>query len=178
MSRLVHFLFLVICCLAQSCVNDKEVEGNSLGVGDPLPYFIVTMNNGEIISTSSLKGKTGVIVFFNTGCPDCRKELPVIQQLWEKFKDNENIVIAPIAREESEEEILQYWNDNHLTLPFSPQEDREVYSLFAPSIIPRIYIFDSKGIITAAYGDTDMPNLATLEEDIATASRSIKKSLQ
>lgn len=153
-------------CTTTGCISDDDPEGPSIAIGDKLPEFSVTLNNGEEISTGSLYGKVSVIVFFNTGCSDCRNELPVIQQLWESFKDNPQVAIVLIAREENETEIEEYWKANGLTMPYSPQDTREIYNLFAPSVIPRIYVADRKGIIIAAYGDTDMPSHTILEEII------------
>ena len=157
---------MLISCTLQGCVNENEPEGVALTVGDSLPEFSVIMTDGTVVSKASLKGKRGVLVFFNTDCSDCRKELPIVQQLWDKYKNNPDVVIALIAREETAEHIAAYWEANGFTMPYSPQEDREVYSLFAPSVIPRIYITDTKGIITFSSGDTDMPDLKELEDNL------------
>ena len=159
-------LLMMIVCTTSGCVSDNDPQGPSLQVGDSLPQFTVEMNTGTIISTSSLLGKTSVIVFFNTDCGDCRKELPVIQQLWEKYKETPDVEIIPIAREESASQIEEYWKENNLTMPYSPQDNREVYSLFAPSVIPRIFIADKEGKITATFDDQNMPGLETLVEKI------------
>lgn len=161
---------MMIICTTSGCINDNEPEGPSLAVGDPLPQFSVTMNDGEVVSTNSLKGKVPVIIFFNTDCSDCQKELPVIQQLWEKYRNDSKVMVLAIAREETEEEISKYWREHDLTLPYSPQETREVYSLFAPSVIPRIYIADQDGVIKANFDDSQLPTLDTLEVAVSNAS--------
>lgn len=147
------------------CISD-EPKGIALGPGDKLPEFSVEMNNGQVFSTETLRGKVPVIVFFNTSCGDCRKELPVIQQLWEVYKEDDTVKVIPVAREQSLESIEEYWVDNGLTMPFSPQDNRDVYELFAPSIIPRIYIANQEGEILYAYGDTHMASLEDLLQDI------------
>lgn len=158
---------MLFVCTTQGCVSDDDSKGPSLSVGDALPHFSVEMNNGLLVSNNSMQGKVGMIVFFNTGCGDCRKELPVIQQIWDEFNQNPQVVIAPIARAESEEEITDYWTANGFTMPFSPQDDRAVYELFAHSIIPRIYITDKDGVIKFTYDDSEMPSFNTLYSDIS-----------
>lgn len=169
MLKLFYGLLMMIVCTTQGCISDNEPEGPSLKAGDSLPVFSVVMNDGSSVSTESLKGHVAVIVFFNTNCSDCRKELPVIQELWEIYKENQKVVIVPIAREESEAEIAEYWRANNLTMPYSPQDDRTIYSLFAPSVIPRIYVASPSGKITATFGDTDLPDVKTLISEIETA---------
>lgn len=162
---------MVLTCTTQGCISDDDPKGPALSVGDRLPKFAVTLSNGEEVSTTSLHGKVGVIVFFNTGCSDCREELPVIQQLWEEYKDDGGVVIAPIAREESRESIESYWRESNLSMPYSPQDTKDVYLLFAPSVIPRIYISNPEGMITFTSDDSDMPGLSQLKEAIEAARK-------
>lgn len=156
----------MLVCSITGCISDDEPDGGSIATGEPLPEFSVVMNTGEEINTSSLKGKVSMIVFFNTGCGDCRQELPVVQRLWDFYEGNSDVKILLISREQSEASVSAYWAENGFTMPYSPQETREVYNLFAKSIIPRIYIADKDRIIKMQYGDNNMPDLATLKADI------------
>ena len=47
-------------------------------------------------------------------------------------------------------------------MPYSAQPDRKVYSLFASSIIPRIYAVDENLTIMDAFSDKGMPTEAIL----------------
>jgi len=106
-------------------------------------------------------------------CPDCRHELPEVQKLWDRSRqgeltgDGKPLPIVLIARKNTVEDIEPFWKFAELTMPYSPQPDRKVYSRFAPSRIPRIYISDAAGIIRSAYADTLMPTAETLVEDIS-----------
>lgn len=156
-------------CTTTGCISEDEPQGPSLQVGELLPEFSVTMSDGTVYTTPELRGKVPVIVFFNTNCSDCRKELPVIQQLWEEYEYNDIVKVIAISREESAEEIQEYWKQNGLTLPYSAQETRDVYSLFAPSVIPRIYIANSQGVVTATFDDSALPSFAILTTAIQEA---------
>ena len=162
----VLFGLLMFVCTTTGCISDEDPQDPSLSVGEPLPHFSVTMNTGEVVSTTSLKGSVAFIVFFNTGCSDCQKELPVVQELWERYREDSQVKIVAIAREESAEEIDNYWKENGLTMPYSPQSNREIYNLFAPSIIPRIYIANPSGVIVANFDDSELPSLDILISEI------------
>ncbi|MDE6009476.1 MAG: TlpA family protein disulfide reductase [Muribaculaceae bacterium] len=163
LKKIIVPLFILIFA---SCVTEDEPENIGITPGEPLPVFTVSMSDGEIISSSDLKGKVAVIEFFNTGCKDCRQSLPQFQLLYEEYKGNPEVCILAIAREESEESIIKYWEENELTIPFSPQPDRTVYNLFATVGIPRIFIFDKSGILRYAYGDADRPTASILSAAI------------
>jgi thiol-disulfide isomerase/thioredoxin len=115
------------------------------------------------VTSASLRGKRSVIVFFNTGCPDCQEELPVVQELYDAVKGDANIELVCISREEGEESIRAYWQANGLTLPYSPQEDAAVFRLFASHTIPRIYIANATATITATFADNPKATLGQLK---------------
>lgn len=122
--------------LATGC--SEEDQAWSLGPGDSVPPFSVEMSDGTTATERDLEGEIGYVVFFSTRCPDCRAELPHVQELWERSGGAYPVIL--ISREEGEESVRDHWKRNGLTMPFSAQEDRRVYSLFASSGIPRTYV--------------------------------------
>ncbi|MCM1319167.1 MAG: TlpA family protein disulfide reductase [Muribaculaceae bacterium] len=129
-----------------ACVNDEKVPEWSLAVGDMCPAFTVTMNDGSVFDSTRLSSEQTVIVLFNTGCPDCQRELPELQTLYEQC-NLEEVSFVCISREEDEASVSTYWHEHNLTLPYSAQTDRQVYNLFANIGIPRTYIVDRSGKI-------------------------------
>lgn len=154
------FVTVLMAVLCMGCVNDDPEPGAvDLGPGDSIPDFSVVMSDGTVVTDDMLIGKVSVIFFFHTACPDCQMELPVLQQLYESYKDK--VEFVGIAAAESLEPISSYWVEEHLTMPYSPQPDRSVLHLFAPGIIPHIFIVDRKGVIQNVHLDNP---LATYEE--------------
>ena len=156
-------LIILAAGIVQGCVNDKEPQGADLKVGDPLPQFSVNLSDDSFVSTDELIGKVPVILFFNTSCPDCREILPEFQIFYEEMSDNPLFCIFAISRAQDSDSVKRYWTENNLTIPYSAQTSNNIYLLFASSIIPRIYIANQRGIITDAFGDTDMPDASILE---------------
>lgn len=110
MKYWLSIFFVLLGCLLFSCIREEVPAGeNIVEPGDMLPDFSVVLNDGSELSTQSLKGKVAVLIFFHTECPDCQKELPVIQQLYEEYAANEEVAIYAISREEGEEEVADYW---------------------------------------------------------------------
>lgn len=146
-----------------SCVTDGPEH--ALAPGDPVPQLTVTLNDGTVFSTSSRQ--VSMVVLFNTSCEDCRQELPIIQCVYDYLTDCEQAragrpALVCISREEDEASIEAYWKNNGFTMPYSAQTDRTVYELFASSGIPRIYLINTNGIITDAYGPDDRPDAYSL----------------
>lgn len=158
---------MVLAAVLQACVTERDPEPVSLMPGDRLPEFSVELNTGERATTSRLRGKTVVIEFFNTSCPDCRRSLPELQGFYEEYKGDSRVAIFAISRSEGDASVEKYWNENAFTMPYSAQEDADVYHLFASSGIPRLYVADASGIIVAAYGEADVPDADSLSEIIS-----------
>lgn len=158
-------LILAVSVLAVSaCIRDKIPEGAELGPGDRLPEFSVILDDGSVVSTGDLSGKVSMIVFFHTGCPDCQAELPVIQRIHDEFSPEAAVLC--ISREEDASDIAEYWADNGLTLPYSAQKDRTVYSLFARMGVPRVYVSSGDLVIHSVYDDSPMATYEDLAADI------------
>ena len=74
-------VFLLIVLLS-GCIKDRQETGAGLRPGDKLPEFSASFSDGTTVNVpKDLAGKVSCIVLFNTSCPDCREELPVIQEL-------------------------------------------------------------------------------------------------
>lgn len=140
----------VLGVAAVGCVADEPEW--ALQQGDALPRFCVTTLDGDVVSSEDSRGRELVIVFFATWCPDCRRELPLIQEEYEanmRLPAAEQAQYVCISREEGPEVVEKYWNEAGLTMPVSAQTDRAVYSLFASAGIPRVFTA-LNGVITSA----------------------------
>ncbi len=157
---------MVVVVMVAGCVKDRG-KGADLKVGDGLPDFEVVMSDGSVVTDESLKGKVSVVVFFHTGCPDCQKELPVLQRIYDEYA-SEGVVFAIISRGESSGDVSGYWRENGLEMPYSAQDDRAVYEKFAESVIPRIYVNDKDGIIRYVFTDDPVPGYDTIRSSLET----------
>ena len=144
-----------LALLLTGCVIDDHEEPASsddssiVRVGDRLPSFSVEVIDDisrTLFNSTSLQDTT-VIVFFHTGCSDCQRELPELNDYYLRHRQNPGFRMVAIAREESEESIAAYWKQNNLSIPYSPQIDRQVYNLFATQYIPRVYLCSAQGVV-------------------------------
>ena len=145
------------------CVTEDVEPEKSLGVGDAVPRFAVTLNDGSVFDYSVMQQHPCVVVFFDTSCPDCRAALPIVQSVSQhEAVASQGIRFVCIARAEGEASIASFWSASHLSLPYSPQSDRSVYNLFANSVIPRIYV-TTPGHTASAHDDaSDAPVISAV----------------
>lgn len=159
-QRLLWNLALT-CCVLSSCIKEKNTAV-TLEVGDKLPDFSVTTTTGQVVTDDSLLGAISCIVFFHTVCPDCQKTLPEVQKIYNQYLP-EGVKFILISREQGQDEIEPYWKERGYTMPYSPQETREVYEKFAQTRIPRVYISNEKGIIKSIFTDSPNPTFSDIQ---------------
>ena len=158
-------LYLVLFAVMQTaCQNDDDKESSvtsKVNVGDTVPDFILTGVNGESVSSSSLSGQVYLLNFFDTGCPDCQKELPVLQKIYDKYETLVSVLNVP--RSQSANEVKQYWENAGLSMPVYTPRDKDLYYKFASSGIPRTYIVDDKGVVQAVFADSPLADYNELD---------------
>ena len=167
MRKLIAILS-VIGILSACIAEDKT--GADVQVGDSLPDFEVVMENGSVVTGSSLKGNVSVLMFFHPSCPDCQQALPRVQSIYDEYAQK-GVIFTLISRECGNDEVRDYWNKNGLNMPYSAQKDRKVYNLFASSRIPRIYISDENGTVRYIFTDDPVASYDDLKSAVESLIR-------
>jgi len=164
--KTIFSLRVLLLIVQSSCIKEKEEDGADIQVGYHLPDLNITLNDGTSITNQSLNGKVSVIVLFSVSCPDCQEQLPILNQLYKEYQGNNKVLWFGISREEGKEEVGEYWKENNLILPYSAQETREIYSLFARSGVPRIYISDKQCIVQTLFTDRPIASYQQLKSAV------------
>lgn len=150
------FTLLALSCKAQD-------DGDIVKVGDKMPAFTIVSDNGQQLSSSSLKGKVVLVNFFATWCPPCQKELAEVRKtLWPKYKDNKHFALLVIGREHTDADLSKYNEKKGFTFPLYPDKNRSIYGAFAKNLIPRSYLVDKSGKViytSKGYNDEDFASL-------------------
>lgn len=153
MIALKKVIITLAALCAVSCAKETGTDGEHVSVGEVIPAFNVTTLDGTTTSSDTLLGKPSVIVFFDTTCPDCQRQIPEIETVWREFKGS--IGTIAIAREQGPDPVRDYWHGNGLTMPVAAPGNRETFNLFdrgSKSGVPQVYVTDKEGRVTL-YGN-------------------------
>ncbi len=102
--------------------------------------------NGQQVSLSDFRGKIVFLNFWTTWCYACRIEMPDMQKLHQKFK-NQDFAMVAINLQESVSQVKQFFKDFKLTFTALLDSDGEVGAQFMITAIPTTFILDKQGII-------------------------------
>lgn len=103
-------------------------------------------NHGEVVTLADFKGKVVFINFWATWCPPCIAEMPSIQILHDKFKDDNDVVILTVEIESKKDKANQFMKRKKLTLPVYYPNSNLPIVLF-DGTLPTTVILDKEGNI-------------------------------
>lgn len=103
---------------------------------------------GNEVKIKDYKGKVIFLNFWATWCPPCKNELPHIQKLYDKYKDDENVavltIVYPGGKEKDVTGIKKFLDDNKYTIPVL-FDDGFFYSSFGITSMPTTFMLDKEG---------------------------------
>ena len=139
-------------------VKTKKVEEDryrgffsSLGIQNITPPgeardFTLEDLKGSPVSLKDFEGKVVFLNFWATWCPPCRYEMPSMEKLWQKFKE-ENFVILAVDLREGKEKVNSFMKANGYTFPVLLDSRGGVAKTYGIMSIPTTYLVDPEGRI-------------------------------
>lgn len=127
--------------VSQSTSSDKNNTALSLK-GQQLPEFKMTSQDGKLIAISELYDKPMLVVEWASWCPHCQKQLPIVQQMYEKYGDRIHFVLLNMNEpgKETKETADQYIKEKGYTFPYYYDEDQSAADLLQVQTIPSMYL--------------------------------------
>lgn len=127
--------------------------------------FTLTDLQGTEWHLHDLTGKVVLVNFWATWCPPCRKEMPDLQALYDKYKDQGFVVLA-ISDEEAAK-VRPFIGERKITYPVLLDAGRKVNDLFQVGGIPKSFVYDRQGKLVAQ--SIDMRTRSQFQEMLAQA---------
>ncbi len=130
----------------------KPATSQEFKAGDSLPasnFAGVQFKDtqGNIVDLGSLKGKVVFLNFWATWCPPCLAEMPSIQKLYTKFKDDPDFVFLLVDADSKLPEAQQFMQKKKYSMPVYEVASNIPEQLFKGSL-PTTVVFDKQGRIT------------------------------
>jgi peroxiredoxin len=102
---------------------------------------------GKTWTLSALHGKVVLVNFWATWCPPCRKEMPDLEALYNRFKDRGFLILA-ISDEEADK-VQPFITERKITYPVMLDPGRKVNELFQVEGIPKSFVYNRDGKLVA-----------------------------
>ena len=110
--------------------------------------FTLPLLSGGNASLSAEKGKVVILNFWATWCPPCRAEMPSMETLYKKFK-NDGLEILAVDLGEDKSTVQKFIQNNGYTFPVLLDTNGKAGDDYGISAIPTTFILDRSGMIIA-----------------------------
>jgi thiol-disulfide isomerase/thioredoxin len=172
MRTLATIVLPVVVLLSSGATSGAEAK-----LDGPAPFFFVATYNpdrcGEklvfldrLVGKKAVEAKTAkkvlLITFFNIDCKPCRKELPFLQKLYERY-GKEGLGILAINtdyRKEKVAELLGFVEKSGFTFPVLKDRFQALQRRYGVESFPTMFILDGQGSIKdirVGYNQEKMP---------------------
>jgi peroxiredoxin len=109
--------------------------------------FTLADLEGKKWTLKELRGKVVLVNFWATWCPPCRKEMPDLGVLYNRFKDQGLVILA--ISDEDPNKVRPFVEDRRVPYPVLLDPGRKVNTLFQIEGIPRSFVYDRGGKLVA-----------------------------
>jgi peroxiredoxin len=159
-------IFIVLTLIILIALPAASAETKDIGEGDLFPSLLLpnVITGKDIDVIDYLKGRVGAIVFMQTSCSACRKELKALKVISSTITDLKVIAISVDAG--ARKRVVRYREG--FKLPFLFLHDPEFKSpeIFGISFTPALILVDKEGTIKLIKGGYRTKDRAKLEAQI------------
>ena len=114
------------------------------------PDFSLADQYGNTHTLADYKGKIIFLNFWATWCPPCKEELPYIDELYNEFKDSDDVAILGVTfpslgNEQDVEGIKAFLDSNGYTFPVMMDEGASLMQPYYITAFPTTYFISDEG---------------------------------
>ena len=156
----------ILCCiLAAFCIGayartspesedpDVKYGAGLLAPGTPAPDFVLGDVSGKDVRLSDFRGKTVLLVFWASWCPDCRAEVPELKAMYEAADPSKTAFVS-VSFDRERSKFVDYVTENSLpgVQLFDPSGKKEsaVGDAYHVKWIPSLYVIGPDGKVVLA----------------------------
>ena len=129
-----------------------KVYRREQAIGTVIDFAFTPVDAKKETSLKDLRGKVIVIDFWATWCGPCKKELPGLKKLYDKY-GKEGLAVIGVSLDRKQSELTDYVKENEITWP---QVVGKAASDFADKwgidAIPAVFVIDRKGKLRSVEG--------------------------
>ena len=163
-ARLVLVMALAAAC-SKADTPPPQAASDLVEVGQPAPAYAATSMSGDSVSLAGLRGKVVLLNVWATWCGPCRKEIPELRAIHDKYKGRGlELIGVSVDADGSEEAIRAFATDFEMNYAIWRDPGEAVSAIFRMSGVPATFVIDRQGLLrwkaTGAVepGDTSLTN--------------------
>ncbi len=146
-SKFLQF-FLVISALLLPCATPSPAF--AIEIGESAPDFNARSFQNEEVSLSAYRGKIVYLDFWASWCVPCRKTLPWMETLHQRYQ-TEGLVVITVNLDSNRDPALKLLKESAATFLVVADPDGEIASQYSLPGMPSSYLVDRAGVVRAVF---------------------------
>lgn len=135
---------VMVFCAAPAC----DSESGMAAVGRPAPAYSTVSIDGDSVSLASQRGQVVLLNVWATWCHPCRDEMPVLQDLHEKYGGQGlNLVGVSVDARGEQAKVRDFVRRFGLTYPIWLDPDEGVAHTFLAVGVPATFLIGRDGTL-------------------------------
>jgi peroxiredoxin len=123
--------------------------------------FTLKTPDGRIVRLSEQRGKVVFVNFWATWCPPCREEMPAMERLFQRTK-NDGLVMLAVSVDANPKVIAPFVEEQGFTFTIGLDPKMELANAYGVRALPASFIVDRAGYLAAlALGPRSWDNAAS-----------------
>lgn len=134
-------------------ITKEEIKAEKIVLHDLSGKEIVATPTEKGYTFSGYENKVVLVNFFATWCPPCKAEIPHLNSLQEKYKDNFVIISVLLEENKSLEELNSFvkYNAINYIITNGMENFKFAQSVGGVKNIPLMFLYDKKGQYSTHY---------------------------
>ena len=130
------------------------------------PQFTLPLFSGGTFSLAEQRGKVVVVNFWASWCIPCRKEAPILENTWRKYKDR-GVVFVGVDYVDTDKEAMAFIQEFNVTYPNGPDIGTETSRAYRIQGVPETYFVGKDGMLYGNHiGPIDQATLSAKIEEV------------
>lgn len=151
----IYLLLIQILFCSLTLANDNPLEilqqMNFTIVDSVASDFKLEKVKGGESSLKEYRGKWVWLTFWATWCGPCRQELPELESLYQKFKDQKFVIVGVSIDDGPKSQVASFVKDLGINFPILLDPHGDVASKYQASAVPLIYVISPEGKVVGIF---------------------------
>ncbi|ASA22959.1 redoxin domain-containing protein [Paenibacillus donghaensis] len=155
----IVILFLIVLVGGYAIGSSVFGGGGVPEEGSNAPSFELLGLDGKTHTLEEYEGKAVVLNFWGSWCAPCVKEMPALQTQWEKWKD-QDVVIVGVNVGEDQMTVENFVKQVAIDFPIVMDPGRDAVRSYGISPLPTTFFINAKGKVDSIHiGQLDLNSL-------------------
>lgn len=113
------------------------------------PQFTLEMLSGGKAGLSEFTGKVVLLNFWATWCIPCREEMPAMEQLWQRYREQGFVIVAIAVNRGERQQVASFVDKLALSYPVLLDPEGEARKRYEVTALPMSYFIGRDGKFSA-----------------------------